>query len=69
MVYLFTDGYQDQFGGPYNHKFMKSKLRELLVKISKLDTEEQKQVLDDEFQRWKGEEEQTDDLLIIGLKL
>jgi serine phosphatase RsbU (regulator of sigma subunit) len=71
-VYMYTDGYQDQFGGPDNRKFMVTKLRELLFQIHEKPFTEQRQVLDETFENWKHipkEREQTDDTLVIGFKI
>ncbi|MCX6311406.1 MAG: tetratricopeptide repeat protein [Bacteroidetes bacterium] len=67
MVYLFTDGYADQFGGPAGKKFKYTRFRELLSKIHSHDCEKQKQILKMEFVDWKGNLEQVDDILVIGL--
>ncbi|HLG03952.1 MAG TPA: tetratricopeptide repeat protein [Bacteroidia bacterium] len=69
MVYLFSDGYADQFGGPAGKKFMYNRFRELLKKIHALSTQEQKQRLTDEFLIWKGAHEQVDDILVIGVRV
>tara|TARA_Y100000589_G_scaffold76590_1_gene70366 strand:+ start:5214 stop:6578 length:1365 start_codon:yes stop_codon:yes gene_type:complete len=65
--YLLSDGYQDQFGGPKNKKFLKKKLRELILKISSLPMQHQRTKLEEEFASWKRKEDQTDDVLIIGV--
>jgi serine phosphatase RsbU (regulator of sigma subunit) len=69
MVYVFSDGYQDQFGGTKGKKFMVKRFRELLGKISDKDPKEQYAVLEKRFMEWKGEEEQVDDILIIGVRV
>jgi serine phosphatase RsbU (regulator of sigma subunit) len=69
MIYLFTDGYADQFGGARGKKFMYSKLQELFLKISGLEVEEQAPLLEKHLNDWKGRLEQVDDILIIGLKM
>lgn len=69
MVYLFTDGYADQFGGPKGKKFKYKKLETLLAEISNLPAEQQKEKLGHEFLTWKGDLEQVDDTLIIGIRL
>jgi serine phosphatase RsbU (regulator of sigma subunit) len=69
IVYMFSDGYADQFGGPNSKKFKYSTLKELLIKIHDLPLKEQKKRLESEFFKWKGENPQTDDVLIIGMKL
>lgn len=68
-VYLFTDGYADQFGGPHGKKFKYKALSELLIKISHEKSETQKQLLERAFMDWKGDLEQVDDVLIIGVKI
>jgi serine phosphatase RsbU (regulator of sigma subunit) len=69
MLYMFTDGYADQKGGPDNKKFFISVLKELLVSISDKDTNEQKSRLETTFSNWKGNNEQMDDVLIVGIKV
>lgn len=69
LIYLFSDGYADQFGGPYNKKFKYNPLKELLVKISKKPLEAQKKDLERSFIKWKADCEQLDDVLLIGLKI
>ena len=68
-LYLFSDGYQDQFGGPKDKKFMRKQFKSLLCETSTLNMNDQKKALDTEFKRWKGGQEQTDDVLVIGLQL
>lgn len=67
--YLFTDGYADQFGGPSGKKFKSSQLKETLFAISNRPMKEQKIILKDTFETWKGELEQIDDVCIIGMKV
>jgi serine phosphatase RsbU (regulator of sigma subunit) len=69
IIYMFSDGYADQFGGPNSKKFKYSALKELLIKIYGLPLKEQKKRLESEFLKWKGENPQTDDVLIMGLRL
>jgi serine phosphatase RsbU (regulator of sigma subunit) len=66
---LFTDGYADQFGGEKGKKFKYKQLEELLVANSSKELEEQKQILLNTFDAWKGDLEQVDDVTIIGIKL
>jgi len=67
-VYLFSDGYPDQFGGPENKKFKYGPLRELLIGISDRTMEEQKKELARIMKEWKGDEPQVDDILIFGIR-
>ena len=69
IVYHFSDGYGDQFGGEHDKKFMATKFRDLLFKIHKLPMETQKQILIDEHLKWKGERAQTDDILVVAIKV
>lgn len=67
--YIFTDGYADQFGGEKEKKLTTGRLKDLLIEISGLSMEEQRQKLFEYHKRWKGNLEQVDDILVIGLKL
>lgn len=69
LLYLFTDGFADQFGGPKGKKFKYKQLAELLFSNKHLGMEEQKNNLEKAFTSWKGDLEQIDDVCIIGLKL
>lgn len=66
FFYFCTDGFQDQFGGEYEKKFMKKKLTALLAQIYKLPAEEQKNKLLAIFNQWRGENNQIDDVSILG---
>ncbi len=68
VIYLFTDGFVDQFGGPQNRKFKYKPFRELLLKISHLPMQEQKNILQKTFNDWKGNLQQLDDVLIFGFR-
>jgi serine phosphatase RsbU (regulator of sigma subunit) len=68
-IYLFSDGYADQFGGPAGKKMMTRKFRETLLAISPLSLREQQSRLEDHFDQWKGGHEQVDDVLVIGIRL
>jgi serine phosphatase RsbU (regulator of sigma subunit) len=69
MLYLFTDGYIDQFGGPKGKKFMRKRFKELLQSIHKMDVKTQKLHLDNTIKDWMKEEEQLDDILVIGIRV
>jgi serine phosphatase RsbU (regulator of sigma subunit) len=68
-IYFYTDGYADQFGGPKNKKFKYKALNDCLFKNHQLPLEEQEALLRQTFIEWKGNLEQVDDVLIIGVKL
>jgi len=68
-LYIFTDGYQDQFGGPKGKKFMAKNLKELLITINHETMEKQKQILDHAFTEWVGDLEQIDDVTFIGIRI
>ncbi len=69
IVYIFSDGYADQFGGPLGKKFKFRRFRHLLLTISSLPVIKQKAFLEENFNSWKGQLEQVDDILVIGIKL
>jgi serine phosphatase RsbU (regulator of sigma subunit) len=69
IVYSFTDGYADQFGGPKGKKFKYKQLEEKLLANHNLPMQEQKKNLGEIFENWKGNLEQIDDVLVIGLKV
>jgi len=69
VVYTFTDGIPDQFGGPKGKKFKYKQLEDILLSIHQLPMEEQKEILNQKFENWKGILEQIDDVLLIGIKI
>jgi serine phosphatase RsbU (regulator of sigma subunit) len=69
MVFTFTDGFADQFGGPKGKKFKYRQFQETLVSVCNLPVETQYAQLDKTFEEWKGNLEQTDDVLLIGIKI
>lgn len=70
MIYLFTDGFPDQIGGPNRKKFYYTPFKELLMQISSLDTDTQKNKLHEIHQQWMGDKmDQTDDILIMGIRI
>jgi len=69
VLYLFSDGFQDQLGGKRGRKFMKKRFRELLLNNHNKDFKEQAALLKVAFDEWKMNEEQTDDILVIGIKV
>ena len=69
MLYLFSDGYADQFGGEKGKKFKIKNLREEFKEAQKIPVKEQKKYLHQRFTEWKGDLEQVDDVMIIGIEL
>lgn len=67
-IYLFSDGYADQFGGPKGKKFKYSRFKELLIEMNKLEMSEQGENLDKTITTWQGNLEQIDDVCVIGVK-
>jgi len=67
IIYLFTDGYADQFGGEKGKKFKHKALVQLLAQNSSRPAKEQQEILADSHNKWKGNLEQVDDILIVGL--
>lgn len=68
-LYMFTDGYADQFGGSNGKKFKYKQLQQLLLQSSQLSLTEQKQTIENAFENWKGNLEQVDDVCIIGIEV
>jgi tetratricopeptide (TPR) repeat protein len=68
-IYLYTDGFADQFGGPNGKKFQRAQLKELLVQSYKYPMQEQYHRLLDAFIAWKGDEDQVDDVCMIGIRV
>ena len=69
MIYLFSDGYLDQFGGNDNRKYMKKRFVDLLSQVAHLEAVFQKAALEKNMAEWKGEKNQTDDIMVIGIRL
>jgi len=65
MIYLFSDGFEDQFGGSKGKKFLVKNLKALFQSIAQLPMEEQHRQLERTLQAWKGDLEQVDDVLVI----
>jgi serine phosphatase RsbU (regulator of sigma subunit) len=68
-IYLFSDGYADQFGGPRGKKFMRKQFRTMLLSIYHLSMEEQKLRIGEILEQWRGDQEQIDDILVIGIRV
>ncbi|MCC7331917.1 MAG: tetratricopeptide repeat protein [Flavobacteriales bacterium] len=68
-IYIFTDGFADQFGGNNGKKFMYKQFKELLLSNSHLEMNEQKEKLNQSFIEWQGKQEQVDDICVIGVRV
>jgi len=69
LLYMFSDGYPDQFGGEKGKKFMKKRFKNLIIENSKLSMTNQQKKLDTHFVAWKGDLEQLDDVCVIGVRI
>jgi serine phosphatase RsbU (regulator of sigma subunit) len=69
MLYLFSDGYVDQFGGEKGLKFKQNNFKELLLKISDQSMAEQKSAIENTMKNWQGEESQLDDMMVLGWRV
>lgn len=68
-IYIFTDGYVDQFGGDQGKKFLTKNFKRLLLKLQDIPMEKQGKILEETIEKWKGDFYQIDDILVIGIKL
>jgi serine phosphatase RsbU (regulator of sigma subunit)/HAMP domain-containing protein len=68
-IYIFSDGYADQFGGPRGKKFMYRQFKETLLSTTNESMENQKQLLDKTIESWRGHHEQVDDIVIFGVEV
>lgn len=68
IFYIFSDGYVDQFGGDENKKFMYRRFRYLLLTIHSFPVNDQKAILDENIKTWMGQNEQVDDMMVIGFR-
>ena len=67
-IYINSDGYVDQFGGPRGKKFMSRNFKKLLLEIQDVPMQDQGKILDDRLLAWQGEEhDQVDDIIVIGI--
>jgi serine phosphatase RsbU (regulator of sigma subunit) len=69
IFYLSTDGYPDQMGGPNKEKYYRQPFRDLLLDTSAIEMKKQKHLLDQTFKEWKGQNEQIDDVLVVGFRI
>jgi serine phosphatase RsbU (regulator of sigma subunit) len=68
-IYMFTDGFADQFGGKDKRKYMYKRFKELLIAFNNNTMNEQKEMLENELKEWIGEGEQIDDITVIGIRI
>jgi serine phosphatase RsbU (regulator of sigma subunit) len=68
-IYIFSDGLVDQFGGPEGKKFRKNSLKKLLSEIYTKPMREQQEIIESEFEKWKGSADQVDDVTIMGVRI
>lgn len=68
-IYMFSDGYIDQFGGKNGKKFLAKNFKKLIIEIQDLSMKEQKEVLNRTLEEWKGNREQVDDILVMGFRI
>ena len=69
VIYMYTDGYADQFGGIKGKKFKYKPFKDLLLSIHQKPMDEQHELINDAFVKWQGDLEQIDDVCIIGLRV
>ncbi|NOZ47960.1 MAG: SpoIIE family protein phosphatase [Chlorobi bacterium] len=68
VFYMFSDGIIDQFGGKDGKKFLSKRLKQLLIDINMLSMDEQRKIIHSNFESWKGNNEQVDDVLLVGVR-
>ena len=69
LIYLFTNGYADQFGGKDGKKFKYKQLQQVILEMNDKNMDVQLQVLENTINNWRGDLEQVDDILIVGIKV
>ena len=69
IIYIFSDGYVDQFGGKSGRKFMSKRFRELLLSVSTEPLQKQREILDVKLDLWMGDISQIDDIIVLGIKI
>ncbi len=68
LIYIFSDGVIDQFGGPKYRKYLSSNFKKLLLSVNHLSMSAQKVKIEEAFDKWKGDNKQIDDILVIGVR-
>lgn len=69
VIYAFTDGFGDQFGGPLGKKFKRKQVIQSLLEVHQLPMKEQHEILKKRFEQWMGNLEQLDDVLLVGIRV
>ena len=69
VLYILSDGYEDQFGGPMGKKFLSKAMKRLLLSLQEKSLKEQRNILDRTLEEWRGDLDQVDDILVIGVRL
>jgi serine phosphatase RsbU (regulator of sigma subunit) len=69
IIYIFSDGYADQFGGPDGKKFKINQFKHMLLTMNGMPLEDQKEMLEKSIEEWRGMLQQVDDMLVIGVKI
>ncbi len=69
MIYLFSDGYVDQFGGEEGMKFKQKQFKELLINISEKPVDTQQKSIEETIAKWQGDQSQLDDMMIMGIRI
>ncbi len=69
VIYMYTDGFADQFGGTNGKKFMSRQLKQLLISVAHFPLKKQKEYLEEAFVKWQGNLEQVDDVTVIGIRV
>lgn len=69
LIYMFSDGYKDQFGGTNNKKFMSKRFKNMILEISKQPLDEQSELIRKNLESWMGNNPQVDDICVMGIKL
>ena len=69
MLHIFSDGYSDQFGGTRGKKYKTTNFKNFLLSIQENSMQKQLELLEAEFEKWRGSMEQIDDVCVIGLRI
>ncbi len=69
VIYTFSDGFADQFGGPDGKKFKYKQMQEMFLAVANKPMQEQKLLIDQTFRNWQGQMEQIDDVCMIGVRV